>query len=90
VGAGAATLFTLVVVAGFCTLIAMCRTGIQVFWADGDWVFPAIRRGEAVSVVLLLALCLALTVLAEAPLRYVTETAAQLHAPAHYIQAVLP
>jgi multicomponent K+:H+ antiporter subunit D len=89
-GAGAATLFALVVVAGFCTLIAMCRTGIQVFWADGDWVFPAIRRGEAVSVVLLLALCLVLTVLAEAPLRYLTETAAELHAPAHYLQAVLP
>jgi multicomponent K+:H+ antiporter subunit D len=83
-------LFTLVVVAGFCTLVAMCRTGIQIFWADEDWAFPAIRRGEAVSAVLLLTLCLVLTVLAEAPLRYVMETAAQLHAPAHYIQAVLP
>ena len=37
-----------------------------------------------------LALCLGLTVLAEAPLRYVRETAAQLHAPGHYIRAVLP
>ncbi|WP_424682140.1 monovalent cation/H+ antiporter subunit D [Frateuria sp. YIM B11624] len=90
VGAGAATLFTLVVVAGFCTVVAMCRTGIQIFWADEDWVFPAIRRGEAASVVILLALCLGLTVLAEAPLRYVAETAAQLHAPSRYIQAVLP
>jgi multicomponent K+:H+ antiporter subunit D len=90
VGVGAATLFTLVVVAGFCTVIAMCRTGIQIFWADEDWVFPAIRRGEAASVVILLMLCLGLTVLAEVPLRYVTETAAQLHAPSRYIRAVLP
>jgi multicomponent K+:H+ antiporter subunit D len=89
-GLGATTLFTLVVVAGFCTVIAMCRAGIQVFWADEGWVFPAIRTGEAASVVILLALCLGLTVLAEGPLRYVMETAAQLHAPARYIQAVLP
>jgi multicomponent K+:H+ antiporter subunit D len=89
-GAGATTLFTLVVVAGFCTLIALCRAGIQVFWADEDWVFPPIRRGEAASVVILLALCLGLTVLAEAPLRYLAETAAQLHSPSGYIRAVLP
>jgi multicomponent K+:H+ antiporter subunit D len=89
-GPGAMVLFTLVVVAGFCTVIAMCRAGIQVFWADEGWVFPAIRTGEAASVVILLALCLGLTVLAEGPLRYVMETAAQLHAPARYIQAVLP
>jgi multicomponent K+:H+ antiporter subunit D len=89
-GPGATTLFTLVVVAGFCTVVAMCRTGIRIFWADENWLFPAIRRGEAASVVILLALCLGLTVLAEAPLRYVAETAAQLHAPSRYIQAVLP
>jgi multicomponent K+:H+ antiporter subunit D len=89
-GVGATTLFTLVVVAGLGTVIAMCRAGIQVFWADEDWVFPAIRRGEAASVVILLVLCLGLTVLAEGPMRYLAETAAQLHAPSRYIQAVLP
>jgi multicomponent K+:H+ antiporter subunit D len=89
-GAGAVTLFALVVAAGLCTVIAMCRTGIQIFWADEDWMFPAIRAGEAASVVILLALCLGLTVLAEAPLRYLVDTAAQLHAPQHYIRAVLP
>jgi multicomponent K+:H+ antiporter subunit D len=89
-GLGAGVLFTLIVVAGFCTLIAMCRAGIQIFWADEGWVFPAIRAGEVASVLLLLGLCLALTVWVDAPLRYLAGAAQQLHAPAHYIQAVLP
>jgi multicomponent K+:H+ antiporter subunit D len=89
-GGGATALFTLVVVAGFCTVIAMCRTGIQIFWADGDWAFPAIRLGEVVSVLILLGSCLALSVWADAPLRYLATTAEQLHAPAHYIRAVFP
>ncbi|KQX99456.1 cation:proton antiporter [Rhodanobacter sp. Root480] len=89
-GRGAIALFTLVVVAGFCTVIAMCRTGIQIFWADEDWTFPPIRLGEAVSVLILLGSCLALSVWADAPLRYLAATAEQLHAPAHYIRAVFP
>jgi multicomponent K+:H+ antiporter subunit D len=89
-GVGAAVLFTLIVVAGFCTVVAMCRVGIQIFWADEGWVFPAIRAGEAVSVLVLLGLCLALTVWVDAPLRYLSGAARQLHAPAQYIQAVLP
>jgi multicomponent K+:H+ antiporter subunit D len=89
-GPGAAVLFTMIVVAGFCTVIAMCRAGIQIFWADEGWVFPAIRAGEAVSVLLLLGACVALTVWAAAPLRYLAAAAQQLHAPAQYIQAVLP
>jgi multicomponent K+:H+ antiporter subunit D len=89
-GRGAIALFTLVVVAGFCTVVAMCRTGIQIFWADEDWAFPPIRLGEAVSVLILLGSCLVLSVWADAPLRYLAATAEQLHAPAHYIRAVFP
>jgi len=89
-GRGAIALFTLVVVAGFCTVVAMCRTGIQIFWADEDWTFPAIRLGEAVSVLILLGSCLALSIWADTPLRYLAATAEQLHAPAHYIRAVFP
>src|SRR3546814_12158832 len=45
--AGTMTLFTLVIVSGFCTVIALCRAGIQIFWADADRHFPRSeeRRG---------------------------------------------
>jgi len=89
-GHGATMLFTLIVAAGLGTVIAMCRTGIQIFWADEHWVFPPIRAGEAASVLILLGLCLALTVLPDAPLRYLEATARDLHAPWRYIDAVLP
>src|SRR3546814_1923218 len=33
---GTMTLFILVIVSGFCTMIAMCRGGIQILWAEAD------------------------------------------------------
>lgn len=89
-GIGAMTLFALVIAAGLATVISMCRAGIQIFWADADWVFPRVRVGETVSVLALLALCVVLTVIVAAPWRYLTATAQQIHAPEHYIHAVLP
>jgi multicomponent K+:H+ antiporter subunit D len=40
--------------------------------------------------VLLLGLCLLLTVVVDGPLRFLGDTARQLHEPANYIQGVLP
>lgn len=88
--AGAMVLFTLIIVAGFCTVIAMCRAGIQIFWADPDRLFPKVRVSETTSILLLLGLCLLLTVVVEAPLRYLRDTARQIHTPAAYIHEVLP
>ncbi|HTM28212.1 MAG TPA: monovalent cation/H+ antiporter subunit D [Rhodanobacter sp.] len=87
---GALVLFTLIIVAGFCTVIAMCRAGIQIFWAEPERRFPHARVTEISAIVLLLSLCLLLTVLVKTPLRYLGDTARQLHAPANYIQEVLP
>jgi len=87
---GAIVLFTLVIVAGFCTVIAMCRAGIQIFWVEPERIFPKVRLVESASIAILLGLCLLLTVLAEAPLRYLRDTARQIHAPAAYIHQVLP
>jgi multicomponent K+:H+ antiporter subunit D len=87
---GAVVLFTLVIVAGFCTVIAMCRAGIQIFWVEPERIFPKVRLVESASIAILLGLCLLLTVLAEAPLRYLRDTARQIHTPAAYIQQVLP
>src|SRR5699024_9668511 len=69
-GVGAGILFALIIAAGLGTLIALCRAGIQIFWADDDWVFPHARGGETAAVALLLGLCLLLTVVVDAPWRY--------------------
>ena len=86
---GATVLFALTIAAGFCTVIAMCRAGIQIFWTDPERPFPQARVTEVGAIVLLLGLCLVLTVVAKTPLDYLGDTAHQLHAPEHYIRAVL-
>jgi multicomponent K+:H+ antiporter subunit D len=86
---GATLLFVLTIAAGLCTTIAMARAGIQIFWADEDREFPRVEPGETISVVSLLGLCLVLTFVVAAPWNYLAATARQIHAPAHYIQAVI-
>jgi multicomponent K+:H+ antiporter subunit D len=88
-GTGATVLFALTIAAGLCTVIAMARAGIQIFWADGDWEFPRVEPGETLSVVSLLGICLVLTFVVAAPWNYLSATAHEIHAPAHYIQAVI-
>ena len=88
-GAGATTLFALVIAAGFFTIIALCRAGIQVFWADPERQFPEVRVSETLSVVTLLALCVLLTVVVDRPIRYLDEAAHELHAPGEYGLQVL-
>jgi multicomponent K+:H+ antiporter subunit D len=87
---GAIVLFTLIIVAGFGTVIAMCRAGIQIFWVEPERLFPKVRLSETASIAVLLGLCLLLTVVVEAPLRYLRDTARQIHTPAAYIHQVLP
>ena len=87
---GAGVLFTLIIVAGFCTVIALCHAGIQIFWVEPERIFPKVRLTETASIAILLCLCLLLTVYVEVPLGYLRDTAAQIHAPASYIRAVLP
>ena len=87
---GTHALFALVIFAGFCTVIALCRAGIQVFWADADRRFPQARVSEIGAIVLLLGLCLLLTVVVQAPLDYLEAAARQLHDPGNYVHGVLP
>jgi multicomponent K+:H+ antiporter subunit D len=88
-GMGAILLFALTIAAGLCTVIAMARAGIQVFWADEGREFPRVEPGETLSVVSLLGLCLVLTFVVAAPWNYLAATARQIHAPEHYIHAVI-
>ena len=90
-GAGARLLFALIIAAGLCTLIALCRAGIQIFWADTEWTFPHVRTSETAAVIVLLGICTVFTFVVAAPWAYLSATARQVHAPEHYyIQAVLP
>ena len=90
-GTGAMVLFGLILVASVCSIIALCRAGIQIFWADTEeWVFPHARPRETASVIVLLAVSLVLAFAAAHPWRYLQATARQVHTPSHYIQAVLP
>ena len=83
-------LFTVIIAAGFCTLIAMCRAGIQIFWAEPERRFPQVGVAEIGATVFLLGLGLLLSVATRAPMDYLAATAGQLHAPVSYIHEVLP
>ncbi len=87
---GTMVLFTVIIVAGLCTVIAMARAGIHVFWADPERVFPKVRAGETLSILILLGLCALFTVWVGTPLRYLDATARQLYTPAVYVDQVLP
>ena len=82
-------LVSLVILSGLAGVIAFSRAGVRVFWAPADRVAPRMRLLEFGPVALLLAVCVALTVGAGPVMRYLDDTAAALHAPAHYSDSVL-
>ena len=77
------------VLSGLATVVAMTRTGINAFWASPERAVPRGGVVEIAPVLLLLALCLALTVQAGPVMRYMHATAGSLHAPQGYVQGVL-
>lgn len=82
-------LLALVLVSGLSALIALSRTGIRFFWTPVDRSAPVLRVAEYLPIALLVAACVLITVRAEALLRYTQATAAALHRPQGYIQAVM-
>lgn len=86
---GAIILFASTLMAGLCSTIAISRAGIQIFWADTQWVFPYACKREVFSVATLIAIGLLLS-FTTAPWQYFATTARHIHAPTDYIQAVLP
>ena len=79
----------LLTLSGLAAIVAMARTGIRIFWASQDHSVPRVRVIEMAPVVLLLALCAALTLEAGPAMRYLDDTARSLHAPRGYIDGVL-
>jgi multicomponent K+:H+ antiporter subunit D len=82
-------LVALVILSGLAALVAMMRTGIRTFWAPLEAIVPRVLIVEVAPIVMLLALCLALTIEGRAMIDYTEATARSLHNPASYIQGVL-
>jgi multicomponent K+:H+ antiporter subunit D len=82
-------LLVLLTVSGLAATIATARAGIRIFWASPERSVPRVAVIEMAPVVLLLALCAALTVEAGPAMRYLHDTAQSLHAPRGYIEGVL-
>jgi multicomponent K+:H+ antiporter subunit D len=83
-------LLAALVLSGLATIVAMTRAGLDVFWASPAGEVPRVRVVEIAPVMLLLALCVALTVQAGPVMRYMEATAQALHVPQDYVRGVLP
>jgi multicomponent K+:H+ antiporter subunit D len=79
----------LLVASGFATIIGMARAGVRRFWVAHGGSVPRVRVIELAPIVLLLALCAALTVGAGTLIGYLDEGARALHAPGGYVDRVL-
>ncbi|AWJ86978.1 monovalent cation/H+ antiporter subunit D (plasmid) [Azospirillum sp. TSH58] len=82
-------LMAALILSGLATVVAMSRTGIDVFWASPAGELPRVRLVELGPVMMLLALCVALTVQAGPVMRYMEDTARSLHGPERYVQGVM-
>ncbi|WP_353173450.1 monovalent cation/H+ antiporter subunit D [Paracandidimonas soli] len=78
-----------VLVSGLAGIIALCRTGIRLFWNVDETVVPKLRLNEAVPVAMLLLTCAALTFWAGPVMQYFETTAKYLGDTSLYVNAVL-
>jgi multicomponent K+:H+ antiporter subunit D len=79
----------LLLVSGLAATISLARAGIRHFWATGAQLPPRLKVIEAAPVLCLIFACVLLTVFAEPVFRITNATAAGLHSPTAYIEAVL-
>ncbi len=77
------------ILSGLATMIALVRTGINIFWVTFDGEVPRVRAAEMAPVLMLLGICVLLAVLAGPAMTYMDATAQYLHHPADYVAGVL-
>jgi len=82
-------LITAVLLSGLAGVIALCRTGIRLFWNVDEVIVPKLKPSEAAPVAVLLLACVALSFWAGAVIQYFDETARYLGNPGTYVEAVL-
>ncbi len=83
------TIIAALTLSSFAMLIAFARTGIEVLWAQGERPAPRVQAVELVSIGVLLAAALTLSIEGGLAMRFVSSTSAWLHAPMDYVAAVL-
>jgi multicomponent K+:H+ antiporter subunit D len=79
----------LLLFSGLMATISLSRAGIRHFWTTGGRLGPRLQFAQAASVLALIFSCILLTAYAESVMRYTKATAAGLHSPRAYIDAVL-
>ncbi len=82
-------LFAALLLSGMAMIVAMTRSGIDAFWVSAGGPVPRVRVLEIGPVLVLLALCVALSVKPAPVLRYMQATAQSLHASQDYVRDVL-
>ena len=81
--------FAALIVSGLLSATALLRVGIRHFWATQDRSAPRLQLIEGVPIIVLLTGGILLVVNGDAALRYAAATAAALHQPSLYIDAVM-
>ncbi|MDC8445177.1 MAG: monovalent cation/H+ antiporter subunit D [Nitrosomonas sp.] len=79
----------LLVLSGLAALIALVRAGMRIFWVPVTALLSRVLLIEIAPIVALLSVTLILTVQAGSVMRFMEATAASLHKPESYIEAVL-
>lgn len=74
---------------GLIGLIALCRTGIRLFWSSEDIAIPTLRVREAGPVGALILSCACMAIWAGPIMEYMQQTAQYLGRPMIYVDAVL-
>ncbi len=77
------------ILSGLATMVAMLRTGIDIFWASPPASVPRVSLLEIAPIATLLLLCAGLAVMAGPAMDYMLAAAAGLHAPGAYVEGVL-
>jgi len=81
--------FGLLLVSGLTATVSLARAGIRYIWSRPEGRAPRLTLLEGVPVLALIVASAWLAVRAEPVIRYARATAAALHSPADYIDAVL-
>ncbi len=79
----------LLLLSGLVTLIALSRFGIRTFWAPVEPFTPRVTIVETMPILLLMVMLVGLAVMAGPIMNLMQATAADLHEPARYLDAVL-
>ena len=76
-------------VSGLCVLIAMARSGINIFWATLKSGGVEARLSEIAPIVVLLGLCIALGITPAPVLSYMDTTATMITVPEFYVRELM-